>query len=84
LLRRFDFQKYSGLRGGELSDVGNVGCGVAYLVGGCRRFGEIPRLHLQVDPVKRASCYSGALSTCCVTRSYLDRFLYSHPQLFQF
>jgi len=72
---RFNFHKYPGLRGGELSDVGIMGCGVAYLVGGCRRSGEIPRLQLQVDPVKRASCFSGALSTYCVARSYMDRFL---------
>lgn len=82
--RRFNFRKYSGFRGGELSDVGIVGCGVVYLVGGCRRFGEIPRLHLQVDPVKRPSCSSRALSTCCVARSYMDQFLYPQPLLFQF
>ena len=77
LPRQFNFHKYSGLRGGELSDVGTVGCGVACLLGGCRRFGEIPLLRLRVDPLKRASCSSGALPTCCVARSYMDRFLYS-------
>jgi hypothetical protein len=84
LPRRFNFHKYSGQCSGELSDVSIVGCGVAYLLGGCRRFGKIPLLRLQVDPVKRASCSSGALSTCCVARFYMDRFLYSQRLFFQF
>ena len=62
---------YSGLRGGELSDLGIVGCDAAYLVGWCRRFGEVRRLHLHVSPVKRGFLFLlGIVHLLCCTFLY--------------